>query len=90
MLSVKTTRKFESDLKRMLRSGHDPELFWAVVELLTNEKSIPDEFRDHELEGEWAGIRDIHVETNWLLLYQMSGQDLILIRTGSHKDLFSK
>ncbi|MEQ9104561.1 MAG: type II toxin-antitoxin system YafQ family toxin [Rhodothermales bacterium] len=88
MLSVKTTKKFESDLKRMLRAGYEPELFWAIVELLAEETAIPDEFRDHELEGEWAGVRDIHIEADWLLLYQVSGQDLILVRTGTHEDLF--
>ena len=88
MLSVKTTKKFESDFKRMLRAGSEPELFWAVVELLAEGAAIPDEFRDHELEGEWAGVRDIHVEADWLLLCQISGQDLILIRTGTHEDLF--
>ena len=90
MLSVKTTKKFEADFKRMLRSGNDPDLFWAVVELIAMEEEIPKEFRDHELEGEWAGIRDIHIEPDWLLLYQISGLDLVLVRTGNHKDLFSK
>ena len=90
MFVVKTTDKFESDFKQMLRAGNDPELLWAVVELLASEELIPEEFRDHELEGEWAGVRDIHVKADWLLLYQVLGQDLILMRTGTHTDLFSK
>lgn len=90
MLEVKTTTQFETDFQRMVRSGSDSDLFWAVVELLASEESIPEEYRDHELEGEWAGVRDIHVEADWLLLYQISEQDLILIRTGTHLDLFSK
>jgi mRNA interferase YafQ len=88
MLSVKTTKKLESDFKRMVRAGSDPALFWAIVELLADETTIPEEFRDHELEGEWAGVRDIHIEADWLLLYQISGRDLILVRTGRHEDLF--
>lgn len=79
MLSIKTTEQFESDFKRMLRSGHDAVLFWAVVELLANREAIPEEFRDHELGGDWAGIRDIHVEADWLLLYQESGQGLLIL-----------
>ena len=88
MLSVKTTRTFESDFRRMVRAGKDPALFWPVVDLLVREEPIPAEFRDHELEGEWAGTRDIHIEANWLLLYQVSGKDLVLVRTGTHEDLF--
>jgi len=74
----------------MIRSGGDPDLFWAVVELIAAEQEIPKEYRDHELEGDWAGVRDIHIEADWLLLYRISGRDVILIRTGTHLDLFSK
>lgn len=90
MLSIKATKKFESDYRRMVRLGSDPEMFWAVVEILASEEEIPKEFRDHELKGEWAGVRDIHVEADWLLLYKVSQPDLILIRTGTHSDIFSK
>jgi len=88
MLEVKTTDKFEADFKRMLRAGNDPDLFWAVVELLASEDDVPSEFRDHELQGEWAGVRDIHIEPDWLLLYQRSATELILVSTGRHLDLF--
>ena len=88
MLAVRSTTKFKSDFKRMMRLGHDPELMRAVIEILAAQDDIPAEFRDHELEGEWAGVRDVHIEADWLLLYQISGQDLILIRTGTHEDLF--
>ena len=90
MLEVKSTRKFESDFRRMVRTGNDTDLFWSIVELLASGEEIPKEFRDHELQGTWAGVRDIHVEADWLLLYQNTGRELILLRTGTHKDLFSK
>ena len=88
MLSVTTTDQFESDLSRMIRSGSDPELLWALVDLLVESRTVPEEFRDHELEGEWAGVRDIHIEADWLLLYRISKQSLHLVRTGTHNDLF--
>ncbi len=88
MLRIKTTSQFESDFRRMVRSGSDPELLWAVVDMLANQYGIPEEFRDHELTGRWAGVRDIHVQADWLLLYQMTGAELTLIRTGTHRDLF--
>ena len=71
-----------------MRLGHDPELMRSVIEILVVQDEMPAEYRDHELEGEWAGVRDIHIEADWLLLYQISGQDLVLVRTGTHKDLF--
>ncbi len=90
MLQIKTIAQFEIDFRRVVRTGNDAFLFWAVVELIANQETIPDEFRDHELGGKWAGIRDIHIEADWLLLYQIAGRDLVLMRTGSHNDLFSK
>ena len=88
MLEIKSTKKFKSDFKRMMRLGHDPELMRSVIEILVVQEDIPIEFRDHELEGEWAGVRDLHIDADWLLLYRVLGQDLILLRTGTHEDLF--
>lgn len=90
MLIVKTTKRLEADFTRIVREGGDPESFWTVVELIASQEVIPGEYREHELQGEWAGVRDVHVESDWLLLYRIVGQDLILIRTGTHLDLFSK
>jgi len=88
MLRIQTTSEFESDFRRIRRLGKDPELFWELVAILANEELIPAEYRDHELSGRWSGIRDVHIETDWLLLYQIVGSDLVLVRTGRHKDLF--
>ena len=90
MLKVRATSQFESDFRRMVRVGNDPELLWAVVEMLANEYEIPEEFRDHELTGRWAGVRDIHIQADWLLLYEVTGDEITLVRTGTHRDLFSK
>jgi len=88
MLIVKTTSQFKTDFKRMIRTGNDPALFWSVVELLVSEEKIPNDYRDHDLQGEWAGVRDIHVEPDWLLFYKISAPYLILISTGTHSELF--
>lgn len=88
MLRIRTTAQFEADLRRMARTGRDDRTFWEVVHMLAHEEPIPAEYRDHELSGRWAGVRDIHVEPDWLLLYQPQPRDLLLIRTGTHDDLF--
>ena len=81
-------RSNDAKNRRMMRLGKDSNLFWEVVAILANEELIPTEYRDHELSGRWSGIRDIHIEADWLLLYQITGSDLVLVRTGKHKDLF--
>ena len=49
---------------------------------------LPPRLKDHPLTGDWRGWRDLHIEPDWLLLYKIEGNDLILARTGSHADLF--
>jgi mRNA interferase YafQ len=59
-----------------------------VIERLLTGGQLPPRFRDHPMVGEWASYRDCHVEPDWLLIYKISGDELILARTGSHADLF--
>lgn len=88
MLQVVTTNKFESDVRKMVRNGKEANLLWDLVDILISEEVIPEEYRDHELTGRWSGVRDIHIEADWLLLYKRINRELILLRTGTHQDLF--
>ena len=60
----------------------------AVIEMLLAEEPLPPRLKDHPLSGSWAGFRDCHVEPDWVLIYQIDGDRLILARTGTHSDLF--
>ena len=57
-----------------------------------NDRSLAPKYRDHELSGEYAGVRECHVESDWLLIYDeeeaLKGGSLKLIRTGPHSELF--
>ena len=59
-----------------------------VIERLLAGGQLTPRFRDHPLVGEWASYRDCHIEPDWLLIDRISGDELILARTGSHADLF--
>lgn len=63
-----------------------------VVNELMNDRPLDPRHRDHELSGEYAGVRECHVEPDWLLIYDKEGPlqagSLKLIRTGSHSELF--
>jgi mRNA interferase YafQ len=89
MLSISTTDRFGEDVKRLNKRGRDLEALWSVVEMLRSEEEFDLEaYRDHPLRGEWAGIRELHIRPNWLLAYQIEGNELRLVRTGTHSDLF--
>jgi mRNA interferase YafQ len=56
--------------------------------LLLAEDPLPERCRDHPLRGNWKGYRDAHIEPDWLLIYRFVDDELHLVRTGSHADLF--
>lgn len=89
MRRVRQHARFRSDLKRQRRRGKDIEDLIAVVELLAEEGGIPDGFRPHRFSGEWKGVWECHIEPDWLLIYQVTADEVTLIRTGTHRDLFA-
>ncbi len=84
------TRQFEKDLKRCQRRGKNLEKFKILVRSLLSGEALDPIHRDHKLIGNYAGRRDCHIESDWLLIYEIEGQQLIFERMGTHSDLFKK
>ncbi len=85
-----TTSSFERDLRRVRRQGKDLDKLEVIVDLLQGGSPLPSRCRVHPLRGEWEGHWDCHVEPDWLLVYKLQPGELILVRTGSHSDLFAR
>ena len=92
MLTIKYHSSFKKDYKRIIKRGYDSVLLEKVIEQLANEQPLPLENRDHELTGNWKGYRECHIKPDWLLIYKIEKDVLILTlsRTGTHSDLFDK
>ena len=90
MLELKQTTQFKKDLRRMVKRGANMALLEEVILLLLEQKVLPDRYQDHLLTGNWARHRDCHIQPDWLLIYRIDDNTLILTmtRTGSHSDLF--
>lgn len=90
-LELKQTTQFKKDLRRMVKRGADMDLLDEVILLLRKREKLPEKCRDHSLSGDWAGYRDCHVSSDWLLIYMISDDGLILTvtRTGTHSDIFT-
>ena len=91
MLKVRYRKQFKKDYKRALKqSGHTSEQMSCVIQLLVNEKSLPEHYRDHALTGNYIGFRECHILPDWLLIYKVETDilTLTLTRTGSHSELF--
>ena len=90
MLTIMYQAAFKKDYKRIVKRGYDMRLLEKVIELLANQKPLPEKNRDHQLSGDYAGCRECHITPDWLLIYEVADEELILYltRTGSHSDLF--
>ena len=90
MLTIKYQPAFKRDYKRIVKRGYDTRLLEEVIEMLAEQKPLPEKFRDHDLTGNYKGCRECHILPDWLLVYEVNNDELILylIRTGSHSDLF--
>lgn len=88
MLQVKSTKSFEKDLKRSKKRGKDLSKLKHVMHLLAEEKSLPPNYKDHSLRGNYINRRECHVEPDWLLIYKKESNFIIFERTGTHSDLF--
>ena len=89
--TIRRTRQFKKDVKRQRKKGKDFREFKEIIDKIAMGTSLPSAHRDHQLIGnykKYRGVRECHVEPDWLLIYLRAKNELILIRTGTHADLF--
>ena len=88
---IRKTSRYRKSLKKMLRRGKDIRKISAVVRMLAMGETLPPQYRDHALSGDLEGLRDCHIENDWVLFYFYTTTGelvLTLSNTGTHSDLF--
>ena len=90
MLEIVVTTQFKRDAKLTQRRGKKMELLRTLILQLQHGEVLAERHRDHALSGNWAHHRECHISPDWLLIYRLNAEELILDRTGSHSDLFDK
>ena len=88
MRIIRRTSQFKKDVKRIEKQGKDLDKLRKVLETLLSGEQLAQQYRDHVLVGQYKGTRECHVEPDWLLVYELTEDEIVLIRTGSHSDLF--
>ena len=90
MYQIFFTNKMKRDVKRMKNRGKDISKLISVLSVLASGNRLPDRNRDHPLIGNRSGFRECHIESDWVLVYRIQNDVLILtaIETGTHADIF--
>lgn len=91
-LDILWTNQFKKDYKSAMKRHLEIGLLDHIIRLLANGESLPEKNKDHALTGNWVGYRECHIQPDWLLIYRIENNLLVLTlsRTGSHSDFFGK
>lgn len=87
---VKFTNQFKKDLKLAKKQGKNTDKLFEIIEKLASGEVLEAKYKDHDLTGNYKGCRECHVEPDWLLVYEIFDNTLVLMlyRVGSHSELF--
>ena len=90
MLAIKYTNKMKRDVKRVVKRGKDINKLTSILALLAAQEKLPEKYQDHPLKGDMLGYRECHIEPDWLFIYKIINDELLLLAsgTGTHTDLF--
>lgn len=90
MYNLRFTNKMQRNIKLMKKRGKDLEKLKVVLTLLQQGQELPAKYKDHALSGDYIGCRECHIEPDWLLVYEILNNELLilLLTTGTHSDLF--
>ena len=91
---IRKTSQFKKDFKLCVKKGLNIDDLLTVINLLRNGDSLPEHYKDHQLQPSkyYKNCRELHIKPDWLLIYKYTNDNviLLLVRTGSHSDLFKK
>lgn len=88
MLKLSWSNQYKKDLKLCLKRGYDFSLLEKVIDTLRISAPLPANNREHNLSGNYSKYKECHIQPDWLLIYQVYNDELYLVRTGTHSDLF--
>ena len=91
MLRISFSAAFKKDYRLMKRRRYDMSALDNTIAMLAREEKLPESYRDHALIGKYKGCRECHIGPDWLLVYEIKQQNILLhlTRTGTHSDIFT-
>lgn len=87
---IEMSSRYRKELKKMIQRGADERKIIDAIDILASGKILPQRYKDHQLHGKFEGMRECHITPDWVLVYRIDGDRLILAltRTGTHSDIF--
>ena len=90
MRSLRLSGAFKRDMRKIGRRGYETTKLDRIVVALCTGASLPPSCRPHPLKGDWKGYHECHISPDWLLIYRVTTDEVLLARTGTHSDLFGE
>ena len=89
-MKIVTEKQYRKDYVKVVKQGRNIDKLNYVINKLVNNEKLEEKYRDHHLIGKYHGCRECHIEPDWILIYRLENERLVLylLRTGSHSDLF--
>lgn len=89
---IKISSKYKKNYKKMYKRGLDTRKLDNIIHRLSFGEKLEERYKDHILKGKYNGYHECHVQPDWLLIYKIQNDILILtlVDTGTHSDLFNK
>ena len=78
LYKIQWTSQYKKDIKRVKKRNYDMNELYSVISKLANDTPLEEHYRDHALDGNWAGHRELHIRPDWLLIYQKGKTYLFL------------
>ncbi|MCL2630935.1 MAG: type II toxin-antitoxin system YafQ family toxin [Firmicutes bacterium] len=88
MLNIRITNEFKKNYQTAVKRGLDIGLLDNVIKELRQGKKLDKKYKNHTLKGEYNGFQECHIQPDWLLVYDIDENEITLVATGSHSDLF--
>ena len=88
MVNFAFSNQFKKDLKLLEKRRYDIDAIFDIIAKIIWEEPLPEECREHELSGDWAGYSECHIGFNWIMIYRFGPNSVYFVRTGTHSDLF--
>ena len=82
------TTQFKKDAKRVKKRRKKIDKLKTLMTHIIREETLDSSYKDHALKGTLLGYRDAHIEGDWVLIYKITGNTVLFVRTGTHSDLF--